>query len=70
MVKSETMLCGGFGISEITYEIAEITCPTKYFPEASSIYFRRSAKYGLGVLCTALQYRMQKWHLGRFDIFS
>ena len=52
------------------YEIAEVTCPTKYFPEASSINFRRSAKYGLGVLCTALQYRMQKWHLGKFDIFS
>ncbi|MBQ3851479.1 MAG: glycosyltransferase family 2 protein, partial [Bacteroidales bacterium] len=52
------------------YEIAEVTCPTKYFPEASSINFRRSAKYGLGVLCTALQYRLQKWHLGRFDIFS
>lgn len=32
------------------FEIAEITCPTKYFPEASSINFRRSAKYGMGVL--------------------
>lgn len=52
------------------FDIGEITCPTKYFPEASSINFRRSAKYGLGVLCTALQYRLQKWHLGRFDIFS
>ena len=52
------------------FDIGEITCPTKYFPEASSINFRRSAKYGLGVLCTALQYRMQKWHLGRFDVFS
>lgn len=52
------------------YEIAEITCPTKYFPEASSINFRRSAKYGLGVLLTALQYRLQKWHLGKFRIFE
>lgn len=52
------------------YEIAEITCPTKYFPEASSINFRRSSKYGWGVLWTALQYRLQKWHLAHFDIFN
>jgi len=52
------------------YEIAEITCPTKYFPEASSINFRRSSKYGWGVLWTALQYRLQKWHLAHFDIFK
>lgn len=52
------------------YEIAEITCPTKYFPEASSINFRRSSRYGLGVLWTALQYRLQKWHLGKFRIFG
>ncbi len=52
------------------YEIAEITCPTKYFPEASSINFRRSSKYGWGVLWTALQYRLQKWHLAHFDIFT
>lgn len=52
------------------YEIAEITCPTKYFPEASSINFRRSSKYGWGVLWTSLQYRLQKWHLGKFKIFS
>ena len=52
------------------YEIAEVTCPTKYFLEASSINFRRSARYGFGVLRTALQYRLQKWHLGRFEIFA
>ena len=52
------------------YEIAEITCPTKYFPEASSINFRRSSKYGWGVLWTALQYRLQKWHLAHFKIFE
>lgn len=38
--------------------IAEITCPTKYFPEASSINFRRSVKYGLGCLGTGLEYRL------------
>jgi len=43
------------------YEIAEITCPTKYFEEASSINFRRSMKYGFGVLGTALKYRFHKW---------
>ncbi len=52
------------------YEIAEITCPTKYFPEASSINFQRSSKYGWGVLWTSLQYRLQKWHLSHFEIFN
>ena len=52
------------------YEIAEITCPTKYFPEASSINFQRSSKYGWGVLWTAVQYRLQKWHLAHFKIFE
>ncbi len=52
------------------YEIAEITCPTKYFPEASSINFRRSLKYGWGVLETSLQYRLQKWHLATFKLFN
>lgn len=52
------------------YEIAEITCPTKYFPEASSINFRRSSKYGWGVLWTSIQYRLQKWHLAKFGIFE
>ena len=52
------------------FEIGEVSCPTKYFPEASSINLRRSIKYGLGVLLTALQYRLQKWGLARFKIFS
>lgn len=52
------------------YDIGEITCPTKYFPEASSINFRRSCRYGFGVLLTSMQFRLQKWHLGHFDIFS
>ena len=42
------------------FEIAEITCPTKYFEEASSINLRRSIKYGLGVLRTSLGYFLQK----------
>ena len=43
------------------FEIAEITCPTKYFAEASSINLRRSSIYGLGVLKVSLQYRLARW---------
>jgi glycosyltransferase involved in cell wall biosynthesis len=43
------------------FQIAEVTCPTKYFKEASSINFARSVKYGLGVLRVAAGYRMRKW---------
>ena len=51
------------------FDIGEITCPTKYFSEASSINFRRSFRYGLGVLRTSMQFRLQKWHLAKFRIF-
>lgn len=52
------------------YEIAEVTCPTKYFEEASSINFKRSSIYGLGVLWTSLSYFLQKIGLGKFNIFK
>ena len=52
------------------YDIGEITCPTKYFPDASSINFRRSCRYGLGVLATSFQFRLQKWHIAKFRIFQ
>ncbi len=42
------------------FRIGEISCPTRYFPEASSINFRRSVVYGLGVLKTALQFRLHR----------
>lgn len=45
------------------FEIGEITCPTKYFEDASSINFHRSAIYGLGVLKVSIQYRLAKWKL-------
>ena len=45
------------------HTIAEISCPTKYFAEASSINFRRSVVYGFGCLATALRYRLAKWRL-------
>jgi glycosyltransferase involved in cell wall biosynthesis len=52
------------------YEIAEITCPTKYFDDASSINLRRSIKYGLGVLWVSMSYFLQKLGLGKFRIFA
>lgn len=45
------------------YEMGEVTCPTKYFPEASSINLRRSSIYGLGVLRVSIVYRLCKWGL-------
>jgi glycosyltransferase involved in cell wall biosynthesis len=50
--------------------IGEISCPTKYFPEASSINLRRSTIYGLGVLRTALEFRLAKWGLRTSEIFE
>jgi hypothetical protein len=43
--------------------IGEVTCPAKYLPEASSINFRRSVRYGLGCLATALRFRLARWGL-------
>lgn len=51
------------------FEIGEVTCPTKYFEEASSINFRRSAKYGLGVLRVSLTHRLHKWGLLRSKLY-
>ena len=51
------------------YEIAEITCPTKYFQEASSINFKRSFKYGMGVLKVSVSYRLNKMKLVKSKIF-
>ena len=45
------------------FTIAEVSCPTKYFPEASSINLRRSIKYGFGCLGTGLRFRLAKWGL-------
>ena len=52
------------------YEIGEVTCPTKYFEEASSINFRRSTTYGLGVLKTSLLFRLAKWKVFTHKIFK
>lgn len=45
------------------YSIGEISCPTRYFPEASSINFLRSLVYGFGVLKTSLEYRLVRWRV-------
>jgi glycosyltransferase involved in cell wall biosynthesis len=52
------------------FAIGEISCPTRYFAEASSINFRRSCIYGLGVLRTAIQYRLCRWGLLKSQLFS
>ena len=52
------------------FRIGEISCPTKYFPEASSINFRRSCIYGLGVLKTSVDYRLCRWGLKRSALYS
>lgn len=57
-------------ISYAGYEIAEVTCPTKYFEEASSINFRRSSIYGFGVLWTSISFFFQRMGLGNFKIFK
>ena len=52
------------------YRVGEISCPTKYFVEASSISFKRSLKYGLGVLWTSLKFRLQKIGVAKFRVFD
>jgi glycosyltransferase involved in cell wall biosynthesis len=52
------------------FPVGEISCPTKYFPEASSINFRRSVLYGFGVLATSVLYRLWKWRLVKTRLFS
>jgi len=52
------------------FQIGEISCPTKYFEDASSINFRRSVTYGFGVLATSLKFLLQKWGMARFPIFK
>jgi hypothetical protein len=52
------------------FRIGEISCPTKYFPEASSINFRRSVIYGIGVVWTAVRFRLHRWRVMRSPIFA
>ena len=57
--------CVAFG-----FRIGEISCPTKYFAEASSINFRRSVVYGIGVLNTAAKFRLHRWGVYRSRLFE
>jgi glycosyltransferase involved in cell wall biosynthesis len=52
------------------YEIAEVTCPTKYFDEASSINFMRSSKYGLGVLRVSFRYFLNNLGIFKWDLLK
>lgn len=72
-VNSDDFVFDNQMIAQIFYagfEIAEITCPTRYFKESSSINLKRSITYGLSVMRTSIQYRLQKWHLANFRIFT
>ena len=51
------------------FTIGEVSCPTKYFPEASSINFRRSLKYGFGCLGTGIAFRLAKWRVKSSRLF-
>ena len=60
-------------LSQIIYKkfpIAEISCPTSYFEEASSINLRRSIKYGLGVLMVSIRHFLQRTRLGNFKMYQ
>lgn len=52
------------------FRIGEISCPTKYFEDASSINFSRSVKYGFGVLATSLKFLLQRWGIMHSSIFE
>ena len=68
MINSDDFIFDNQFLSQAIYahfRIAEITCPTKYFKEASSINFRRSLKYGLGCLSTALVFRLSKMGISK-----
>ena len=60
-------------LSQIFYagfEIAEVTCPTKYFPEASSINFSRSMTYGIGCLKVSAIHRLCKWGVMKSELYN
>jgi len=60
-------------LSQIIYkgfDIGEVTCPTKYFEEASSINFKRSATYGMGVLWVSIKHFLQRNRLAKFSLYK
>ncbi|HVS95472.1 MAG TPA: glycosyltransferase family 2 protein [Puia sp.] len=72
-INSEDFVFDNQMLSQIIYlgyEIAEITCPTRYFEEASSINFRRSVVYGLGVLQVSVVHRLCKWGVMKREMYK
>ena len=72
-VNSDDFIFDNQMLSQILYqgfEIAEITCPTKYFKEASSINLKRSITYGLGVLKTSFTHAFQKCGIANYEIYK
>ena len=52
------------------YRIGEVTCPTRYMDDSSSINFRNSFLYGLGVLKVSIQFRLQRWRVLNLSLFE
>lgn len=72
-VNSDDFIFDNEMLSQIIYAgfpIAEVTCPTKYFEEASSINISRSIKYGLGVLRVSILHRLQKWGVIKHKLYN
>ncbi len=57
-------------VAAFDFRVGEISCPTKYFKEASSISFRRSVRYGLGVLATTAQFALHKAGIRKSPLFQ
>lgn len=52
------------------YEIGEISCPAKYFSEASSINFKRSMQYGIGIILNSISFRLNRWKIMKSAIYN
>jgi len=72
LINSDDFIFDNEMISQIFmkgYQVAEVTCPTVYTKESSSINFMRSVKYGIGVLRVSIFYRLHKWKLIRSKLY-
>ena len=72
MIYSDDFIFDNEMVSQIFmkgYQVAEVTCPTVYTKESSSINFMRSVKYGIGVLRVSIFYRLHKWKLIRSKLY-